>query len=434
MNDLEAALRATYQARGRRSELAALLDEVLAIPETEAPGRGRWPTRPAWRFQPMLNATKLVVAGSIVAVFGGFLLADVLTAPSVEHRPAVGDSASAAVEHDDATIRSDLLPGVDLVVDEVEPGVYRVISDGVRDLADRDGTGLVAGLDGSVWLSGRSDGMSYRLGAPAALTAHIDAVGPDGTVWDTDYRGEDDEGKPGWRLRSFDGEGWTAHDLNGPEQVEVLADGSVWVAGSLNVGGEAWSERLGPDGWETVPAPGAFERLITSASGEFIYAVAKDAVWAPSTDGGWTRLTRFEDIWPEAEYAEVEGRAAVADDGTVWTTVYAQGPIRRLLAHFDGSGWTTSEPPEGFGVNVEELGRVAPKGVTPEGTVWMAGSVDSCWGTEGGVGVIGSDGTTWSQYLDGHCAAALDISPDGTVWVMADGLYVITPGATTATE
>ena len=34
---------------------------------------------PKWRFRSMFSATKFVVAGAIVALFGGFLLAGVLT-------------------------------------------------------------------------------------------------------------------------------------------------------------------------------------------------------------------------------------------------------------------------------------------------------------------------------------------------------------------
>ena len=55
----------------------------------------------------------------------------------------------------------DLLPGVDLVTEEVEPGVYRVVDDGLRDLS---GIGL-----------GRQRGHTF---SPAGL-----AVGPDGDVF-----------------------------------------------------------------------------------------------------------------------------------------------------------------------------------------------------------------------------------------------------------
>ena len=102
---------------------------------------------PKWRFQSMFSATKFVVAGAIVALFGGFLLSGVLTQqPSDDRLPAVGASASATAQAeatDAATSEPeptteavadsttpDLLPGVDLVTEEVEPGVYRVLGDG----------------------------------------------------------------------------------------------------------------------------------------------------------------------------------------------------------------------------------------------------------------------------------------------------------------
>jgi len=49
---------------------------------------------PKWRFQSMFNATKFVIAGVIVALFGGFLLSGVLTQPSDESVPAAEASAS----------------------------------------------------------------------------------------------------------------------------------------------------------------------------------------------------------------------------------------------------------------------------------------------------------------------------------------------------
>ena len=47
---------------------------------------------PKWRFQSMFSATKFVVAGAIVALFGGFLLSGVLTQPSAESVPAAATS------------------------------------------------------------------------------------------------------------------------------------------------------------------------------------------------------------------------------------------------------------------------------------------------------------------------------------------------------
>jgi len=53
---------------------------------------------PRWRFQSMFSATKFVVAGVIVALFGGFLLAGVLTQQSEETAPIVGATSSATAD------------------------------------------------------------------------------------------------------------------------------------------------------------------------------------------------------------------------------------------------------------------------------------------------------------------------------------------------
>ena len=49
-----------------------------------------------WRSASLFSATRVVVAGAVVALFGGFLLAAVLTQPSEESAPIVGVSASAS--------------------------------------------------------------------------------------------------------------------------------------------------------------------------------------------------------------------------------------------------------------------------------------------------------------------------------------------------
>ncbi len=110
-------------------QLASGLDQ-LAGPRRSvdaiAISRGVISQSPKWRFQSMFSAAKFVVAGAVVALFGGFLLAGVLTQPSEEQARVVGASPSAT---------SDLLST--LVTEEVEPGVYRVLSDDVgHDLLD----------------------------------------------------------------------------------------------------------------------------------------------------------------------------------------------------------------------------------------------------------------------------------------------------------
>ena len=61
-------------------------------------------------------------------------------------------------------------------------------------------------------------------------------------------------------------------------------------------------------------------------------------------------------------------------------------------------------------------------------------------------GVVRFDGETWSRFLQGRCVEAMDIAPDGSVWLLAKEsdesgarypvahTYVITPEAVAASE
>lgn len=71
---------------------------------------------PNWRFQSMFSAAKFVVASAIVALFGGFLLAGLLTQPSDDPLPAAHASPESA--------------GCEQPL--AEPGVY----DGINDFED----------------------------------------------------------------------------------------------------------------------------------------------------------------------------------------------------------------------------------------------------------------------------------------------------------
>ena len=72
------------------------------------------------RSRPLHVMVRFVVVGVIMALFGGFLLAGVLTQPNEEWAPAVGASASAT-----PSPYTTYLPGVDLLTALVEPGVHR---------------------------------------------------------------------------------------------------------------------------------------------------------------------------------------------------------------------------------------------------------------------------------------------------------------------
>jgi hypothetical protein len=74
------------------------------------------------------------------------------------------------------SLATDLLPGVDLVTEEVEPGVHRVMSDGLRDLsrtADDEDRYLGGILDGNIvaGLEARSGGSGARASSASATKA-----------------------------------------------------------------------------------------------------------------------------------------------------------------------------------------------------------------------------------------------------------------------
>ena len=202
---------------------------------------------PKWRFQSTFSAAKFVVAGVIVALFGGFLLTGVLTQQGVEPMPAVGASASASTRPDTTAeptaatesmrpiTRTDILPGVSLLTQELEPGVLRILGDdvghdltqghpdGVPYLLDiaisPDGTPWIADWDpvgdgARVWALGQRgtyDIASQEDWEPSALLAE-----PDGTITAVSRSG----------IFSFDGEGFTPNP--GSRRWEA-PDGEIWI-------------------------------------------------------------------------------------------------------------------------------------------------------------------------------------------------------------
>lgn len=109
--ELDQALRAIGTRHVRQTAPAALREMAVAVPSS-TPERRRWLLAPpTWRYQPesadgsrglvlgvMSSATKVVVAGAVVALVGGFLLSGVLTQRSDQSLPLAGASASAPVE------------------------------------------------------------------------------------------------------------------------------------------------------------------------------------------------------------------------------------------------------------------------------------------------------------------------------------------------
>ena len=393
----------------------------------------------------MFAALKFIAAAVIVALFGGFLLTGILSTPQGDEM-----APAAVTESPSPMTTEELISG--MVTEEVEPGVYRVVNDGVRDLSyplgGWDVTGFVVDVtpDGSVWVSvDEGDHGLFRLGEEpvfedvTVVPSHRE-VAPDGSLWAIGDAPDDRFG-----IFSFDGEGWTlrATTTGDPRALAVGPDGTVWVGsdtallrleddGSLTT--FDWSDVYGGDArW-----PG---ELAVTPDGDVWLVGTRSSSW----DGG-ELLLRFDgEGWaripgpipgPEGWEPGHRGRGLleVGADGALWVKASRTG-----VARFDDPGWTTFTEADGvepWGVPDDVFTNVLE--VAADGSLWLIGLMtdepeDCC-------GVSHYDGTTWTSYLVGSLVHDFAIAPDGSVWLGADDLasplrlYVITPEAVAATE
>ena len=378
----------------------------------------------------MFSALKFVTAGVVVALFGGFLLAVILTTQQ-------GDEVlPAAVTESPSPITSEeLLSG--MVTEEVEPGVFRVLHDGVRDLSvllsDQFTASLTTGHDGSVWLRSRDE--AIRLGrtgtVPIAPSIPSFSVGPDGTVWVID-----EANKSGSQVvvRSFDGETWTAHPapsderLGGPRDASLhfASDGTVLVDWPLREGGTLMT-RLGADGWEPLPGTRPEGDLVTTDDG-VIWAIGGISSYR---DGQWQRHDSYEAV-------------ALSRDGSHWFVNTQPVYLERNLA--DG---TTTCPTDDAPERFHPLGGLS---ATSDGSLWVIDTSAVMHSTEPTYRLARFDCAEWDYPLDdGPAPHVIEarITDDDSVWVLAgeerEGtdpladmgprqLYVITPEVVTGTE
>jgi len=496
MNDheLDLALADFGATRVQPTAPPLLRQRIGTMPLPSQPRRAWLPPPSTRRFQTMFSATKFVVAGAIVALFGGFLLAGVLTQPSE-------DVAPAAVSPSPST-GPDLLPGVDLVTEEVEPGVFRVLSDGTdRDMshvaiAPHGSTQVVAGQDGSVWVRLRQPPDEDRL-FRVGLAGSIDATGllewrpdisvdPDGVVWAL--------ARPGTQLWSLaDGE-WTRHAAPSGTMltdIETPADGNIWTSwaeGSpISRGCTATVARLVDGEWQEEDIE---QDMLVGHAGSL--AIGPDGTtllgsmdMGPCVGDAWAGvLERVEDGWvPSIEPDESQhrlgvGPIAIGKDGTAWAWTPGDG-------HFDPWGPRLYRRTDGEWELLGDDGSV-PMLISPQvwdgpsmtvsadGRLWIAfegpgvandhrdfGDKSYAATLDGEcAGVLSFDGATWRQHLAGACATHVSAAPNGNVWVIVPGLdpvgdmfpagarraahadlpqgpaglYVITPEAVVATD
>jgi hypothetical protein len=350
-----------------------------------------------------------------------------------------------------------------MVTEEVEPGVFRVVNDGVRDLTPTHSDAVPQAVrvspDGGVWLfGGFLDDAVFRLGEPgeypwpegadywgpdvAADVADVE-VGPDGTVW---VLGDQPNG-----LAAFDGEAWTewlppdSPQSDGDRFMEVLSDGTVWATWGWRPSRDI--TRFDGERWTVVEPPcGPLWGM---------HASDHDIWWVSGLDDGCpSALYRYdgsrwqEQATPEGFIGLWPYHNRVGPDGTVWVSLRqppegwsGDEPIERRtgIARFDGTRW------EEWGADDFPQDGIDPLGdsfwyqtVAPDGSLWA--TTDEC------DGLARFDGESLTRYLPGYCIFSPDAAPDGSLWLVAaagssiqdpTGLvspYVITPEAVAAKE
>ena len=389
-----------------------------------------------WGFT-MFSALKFVAAAAIVALFGGFLLAGVVTTPQDSEVPP-----AAVTESPSPMTTEELLSG--MVTEEVEAGVLRVLNDGVRDL-DMMPTDLelpvsqhdiIAG-EGAAWLWVGDE--AIRLGAEGRVPFEFadsgypwnfdrEVVATDGTLWVAREQ-----------LWSYDGESWSNRLKQAPRGLYAGTDGAVWAT---------WLSKDGPrlarfdaKGRSVIDMPKATIR------GEDIneLAVTDDgSVWvtAHEPDG----LHRYDgERWQKVGLPNDGGSTHVGQDGTMWRTNPSPGgpvvdfhPAVDAMYRFDGMEWQRLD-----GLDEDLLAVLSGldhREVTPVGRLWVWSWIPD---DLEGAGVDLFDGSTRTSYLPGKHVLRADMAPDGTLWVLTRSgrpdegpvdVYVITPEAVAGTE
>ncbi len=392
-------------------------------------------------------------------------LGAVLVAVALLTGSAVG---VAAQEDGQPTTTDQLISG--MVTEEVEPSVFRVVNDGMRDLSWTDkpnstirDTAVRTGHDHSIWVV--EPKRFYRLGDdqtydwPNGRRPETFRVAPDGTVWIVDF------GKNRGRLaiRSFDGTEWQTHKearerfTGKPSRytpgraMDVAPDGTVWAAWpnpKKKVGVRAGVvARLDVDGWQRIG------RQIRGDSHWLdVFAAEGGDAWAVNLEGGRWWLNRLVDgAW--LPHGPDVSEFDIGLDGTVWanrweprvangeyvTDAHGAQVNAASLMRFDGARWHEWAWVPADGVSEQPL--AIDLHAAPDGSVWISYALqDGPEVTQGGA--VWFDGTTWQYFLPNHEVRSMDLTTDGFAWVLARPLgspdtvvlYVIGPKASVPAE
>lgn len=375
---------------------------------------------PRWSVPATFSATKFVVAASIVALFGGLLLAGVMTEPIEKAVPALSPSPATTPDR----LRAMPSPSAGLVTEPVAPGVVRVLSDGAgHDLASLGVDDIAVGADGAVWMTA-SSGL-FRLGQPGMAPVRGDpsyrnlTVANDGTVWAG-------VGDPS----SYDGERWSSS----PGYVArwaVRPDGTVWgVRPDANYFSEEGREPPGfvlsriEDGrWTTVDLVGWPRRAIGDGSAPYgpgLVATADGSLWLIARRGDEALLVRYDGTrWKAVETPFDPALHFAAPDGSLWIIDRREGAKdgRTQLASYRDGAWTRSALrgiPHRTHYGDEDTLR--PR-VGSDGAVWLRLLKDGDGLPERCDGLARVVGGSWTPFLPGACIAEIALGPYGEAWV-----------------
>jgi hypothetical protein len=328
------------------------------------------------------------------------------------------------------------LPGVDLVTEEVEPGVFHVVGDGVRELSRpvefvhleewgwgspgstfrvnaAESAGLAANQEG-VWLYDRH--AIVRLGQedvvwepkPGNHTPSF-RVAPDGTLYEPFATRVLVDGA--WKLQRPRVSGIDSKDRGA---MLFAPDGTLWFRGTNGREDSEERPRLArrdEDGWTLVPPPPwPPERPRDKKSPRIgAWGVAADGTLYVQRHSG--DIQRYDgDRWETLERpARQIDRLHVGPDGTIWVERQDAGLLMKLGAE----GWNTYEVAAPIRLVGLAQAAVASDGAywyTPLGDPMVHGACD---------GIMRTDGDATSHYLPGLCVLSLAPGPEGTVWVQA---------------
>jgi len=363
----------------------------------------------------------------------------------------------------------DLLPGVDLVTEEVKPGVYRVLGDGTHDLR-QNVWAVEATDDGDVWV------LKYRVAykematpgriKPRFRDARVLRLGESGVSL---RAGQDNmTNYPGLGLRDgrpaayFSNQGQRVWDGDRWLPPSAPWEGGIYCEGIVVPEVGCWTHNYGDPGIVRQSFDGS-RRTISSAEIGLDADARFNGPWAPHADDGFytlaytgtredmapSHLVAFDgDDWSTAELPAT-GMAYpymmdVLSDGSVWIGGRADGNGQmgsHVVARWDGNEWRTFEFAElqsdRPGLHEAADGKVWIDAVTyiDGSTVRQLGFVsDLGAGDRLGSYAFGPDDSAWTVVVEPGTPEELGCEAQPQRCLGVGTLYVITPEAVAAAE